>query len=86
MRNSHLSPENRKLYNWCKNSFIFDRETGKEIIINDCLAVSDFYFKDGYGYITTHKDQFYITYFSKLSKQGFEYSSTAKKQEHILIY
>ena len=86
MRNSHLSPENRKLYNWCKNSYIFDRNTGKEIIINDCLAVKSFQFKDGLGFIATKNGVFDIKYFSKLSKQGFEYASNSKKEEHILIY
>ena len=49
MKNSHLSPENRKLYNWCKNSYIFDRNTGREILVEDCLAVVYYYFKDGMG-------------------------------------
>lgn len=85
MKNSHLSPENRKLYNWCKNSYIFDRNTGQEIIIKDCLAVNSFYFKDGVGYICTPDYEYPVHYYSKLSKDGFEYAKTRNNKDYIVI-
>lgn len=86
MKNSHLSSENRKLYNWCKNSYIFDRNTGREIIIEDCLAVIYFYFKDGKGVIQTRELEYHIKYFSKLSKDGFDYAKhRAPLTECIII-
>ena len=86
MKNSHLSPENRKLYNWCKNSYIFDRNTGREILVEDCLAVSSFYFKDGVGYICTPDYEYPVQYYSKLSKDGFEYAKhRAPLTECIII-
>ena len=85
MKNSHLSSENRKLYNWCKNSYIFDRNTGQEIIIKDCLAISSFYFKDGVGYICTPDYEYPVLYYSKLSKNGFEYAKTRKDKNNIIL-
>lgn len=85
MKNSHLSSENRKLYNWCKNSYIFDRNSGKEIIIKDCLAVSSFYFKDGVGHISTPIHDYPVQYYSKLSKDGFEYAKTRNDKDYIVL-
>ena len=85
MKNSHLSPENRKLYNWCKNSYIFDRNTGREILVEDCLAVVYYYFKDGMGHIQTREIEYPIHYFSTLSKEGFEYAKTRNSKNNIIL-
>lgn len=85
MKNSHLSPENRKLYNWCKNSYIFDRNSGREILVEDCLAVASFYFKDGVGYISTPDCEYRVLYYSKLSKDGFEYAKIRNNKNIIIL-
>ena len=86
MKNSHKDHKSRIIYNLFQNSFVFDVKTNKRLILNDCLNVKDYEFKNGTGFIIDHKNKKYnIFYFSKLSKKGFAYATLKNIDDHIVI-
>ena len=85
MKNSHKDHKSRIIYKLFQNSFVFDVKTNKQLILNDCLNVKDYEFKNGTGLIIDHKKKKYnFYYFSKLSKKGFEYAKLKIKEDHII--
>lgn len=84
MKNSHLDHTKRTIYNLFKNSFVFDLKTNKELILNDCLNIKEFEFKNGNGFVKDNKNKKYnIYYFSKLSKKGFEYAKLKNTKKFL---
>lgn len=79
MKNTTKTYFTRQFYNWYKNSFLIDEKTKKRIIVNDCLNVKDYQFRNGIGNILLNNGKKYnVTYISKMSKDGFDFVDNEK--------